>query len=426
MRTLSRFLIAAPALGLLCGAFLIYGFHPGNASDHQDSPLMVQRPGADISDVFVFPAADPNNVVLAMDVHPLIPTGQAGTVSFDPGVMYQLKISTDGSGVENKVIQFKAEGAGSAQKIAVYGPAAPGAAGTRSSWLENPQNATFGEPADLAGGMKVFAGPREDPFYFDLAQFFKIVPDRNWKNHPRVPPPTASCFRKDAHDFLLGFNVLSFVIELPRTMLAGADGKTGKIGVWATTSLPVGSGGAYTQVERLGRPAVKEAFQAFARHDATNRSAPTNDPALAADIYRFMTAKAPNGAGRSEAVAKAAVKVLIPDEIQADLSEKGPARYLAVETNGKSGLPTGIVRAVPPAGIEGIKKSLGDPYRKFGGRDLNSPVIDLSLGSIFGSLLPKLGLAPDDHHETPCLTSDNTTPAGKHFTATFPYIGTPR
>ena len=120
-----------------------------------------------------------------------------------------------------------------------------------------------------------------------------------------------------------------------------------------------------------------------------------------------------HSAGRGESVANAAVKLLTPDTLEADLSEAGPARYLAVETNGKSGFPIQIIRTVPPAGIRGIKQALGDTYRGFGGRDPKSPVIDLSLGAIFGSLLPKLGLAEEDNRETPCLTSDHVTPAAK-------------
>ena len=37
--------------------------------------------------------------------------------------------------------------------------------------------------------------------------------------------------------------------------------------------------------------------------------------------------------------------------LEADLSAPGPARYLAVETNGKSGLSIQIIRTVPPAGV---------------------------------------------------------------------------
>jgi hypothetical protein len=49
--------------------------------------------------------------------------------------------------------------------------------------------------------------------------------------------------------------------------------------------------------------------------------------------------------------------------------------------------------------------------------------MDLSLGAIFGSLPGKLGLAPDDHKETPCLTSDNVTPPARGITKGFPYYG---
>ncbi|GAC1659820.1 MAG: hypothetical protein NVS9B12_13900 [Vulcanimicrobiaceae bacterium] len=282
--------------------------------------------------------------------------------------------------------------------------------------------------ATLPNGLKIFAGPAEDPFYFDLAQFFKIVPDRDYKNQPNPPPPSAECFRKPGEDFLSanGFNVLTLVVQMPRSMLAPEGGKPGRIGLWTTTSVVENAPGVYTQIERLSRPAVKEAFEMFASHDRTNRSSPYADPLLPNDIYKFMTDARPAGAGRSPAIAKAVEDALIPDEMTADLAAPGPARYLAVETRGKSGLPISIIRLVPNSGIYGIKKALGDPYRHFGGRDFSSPVIDISLGVIFGSLVPKLGLAAEDHHETACLTSDNVTPAGKHFRPDFPYIGEPR
>ncbi|GAC1416360.1 MAG: hypothetical protein NVSMB5_06530 [Candidatus Velthaea sp.] len=451
MRKLYSRVAALLSVSVLATAFVGYGVHRATASDHQDSPLTVSRPGADITDVFVFPAADPSKVVLAMDVWPLIPGGQGTSVQFDPGVMYQFKIAHGYVPVEDQVIQFKATGVGPNQKIAVFGPQTPAYTGTRSTFGKPLGTVAYNSPTDLPGGVKVFAGPREDPFYFDLAQFFKIIPDRNWQNQPNAPINTAACFRKDGHDFLAGYNVLSLVIEVPRTMLADKAGVVERVNVWATTSLkesdpdaatssPINSltamianfnshkgsdtdtSGTWTQVERLARPAVKEAVESFKNHDISNRSNPYDDPTLTKSIHEFMI----HSAGRSEAVADAAVKILMPDEIEADLNADGPARYLAVETTGKSGFPVSVVRLVPPQGIRGTKLSLGDPYRHFGGRDPGSPVIDLSLGSIFGSLIPKLGFAPDDNRETPCLTSDNVTPSEKHYLRTFPYIGAPR
>ncbi|MDP9018547.1 MAG: DUF4331 domain-containing protein [Candidatus Eremiobacteraeota bacterium] len=444
------------ALSLL-GVFVLYGNQSARSSDHQDSPLTVGRPGADISDVFVYPSPEhPENVVLAMNVHPVIPTGQGMTKFFDPGVLYQFKISADNSYAAHFVVQFMASGVGAQQKITMYGPGRPNMEGTHSTLIASTGTMNYNETATMPNGIRAFAGPREDPFYFDLSQFFKIIPDRDFHNQPNPPAPSASCFRKDAQDFLAGFNVLNFTVEMPRKVFVDSNGNLPTIHVWATTSVastdpdadphsPINTlenvvknassqdpGSAaqgnqdFVQVERLGRPAVKEATEDFKLHDTTNRHDITDDKTLADSIKAFVMRPAPSGAGRSEAIANAIQHVLIPDAIAADLNAFGPARYLAVETNGKSGLPIAVIRAVPPPGIYGIKKALGDPYRHFGGRDLKSPVIDLSLGVLFGSLVPKLGLAPEDNRETPCLTSDNTTPAAKHITDTFPYMGAPQ
>lgn len=457
IRYLRGALPAVLALTLALGALFLYSSHSVRSSDHQDSPLTVGRPGADISDVFVFPSPEhPDKVVLAMDVHPVIPAGQGTTKFFDPGVMYQFKIGLNDDFRPDVVVQFKATGVGADQQITMFGPGKPNLQGTQSTFISSTGSFKYNETASLPGDVRAFAGPREDPFYFDLAQFFKIIPDRNYQNQPNPPAPSASCFRKDAVDFLAGYNVLSFIVELPRKDFVDNNGNLGVINVWATTSLstsdpdanpgapitslenvvanagtrvpgnPAGTGGVYTQVERLARPAVKEATEDFKLHDITNRSDITDDQVLADSIKAFVMRKPPFGAGRTEAIANALVKTLIPDAIRADLNASGPARYLGVETNGKSGFPIAVIRAVPPAGIYGIKKALGNPYRHFGGRDLQSPVIDLSLGAIFGSLVPKLGLAPEDNRETPCLTSDNTTPAAKHITTTFPYMGVPQ
>lgn len=389
------------------------------ASDHQDSPLTVSRPGADITDLFVFPASDPKNVVLVMDVHPLIPRGQYQDVSFDPAVMYQFKISTSGHPQEDKVIQLGVDGAGPDQKLHYYAPATPFRAGTISTWVGNPQTFAFNKSTTLPDGTKVFAGPRKDPFYFDLAQFFKILPDRDYHNHPETPTATAACFRADGKDFLRDYNVLSFAVELPRKQLANAYGKLGLIRVYATTSIE--QNGEWTQIERLARPAIKEATESYDMHDETNRSTPWNDPALKKSIHTFML----KTAHRSDRLADNVTNVLIPDELEANLAAHGPARYLAIETRGKSGLPTGIVRAVPTIPLGGIKKAIGNPYRKFGGRDLSSPVIDLSLGVLFGTLGQKVGLAPNDGQQTPCLTSDHVVAGSRGVTRSFPYVGKP-
>jgi len=250
------------ATALVAATITLYGLHFARASDHQDSPTVVARPGADITDVFVYPAPDnAQNVVLTMDVYPLIPAGMANTPAFslDPAVLYQFKIATNIANndyTEKQVIQFKASASGQNQSITMYGPAAPNQVGTTNTTVKSNGTFTFNAPSKLLNGqVQVFAGVRRDPFFFDLAQFFKIIPDRNYSHHApgqTVPPATATsfngfpantngCLTTAATDFLASFNVIQIDVELPKTMLASSSGALGKIGVWATASTTTGS-----------------------------------------------------------------------------------------------------------------------------------------------------------------------------------------
>lgn len=170
------------------------------------------------------------------------------------------------------------------------------------------------------------------------------------------------------------------------------------IGLWTTTGVPVG-GGMFKQQDRLANPVVNEVFGTFAndRHKINNEIAPSGDGTqLKKDIQNFMTFPA----GRSQAHINVVKAVLVPDTMKADLSQMGAA-YLGVETKGATG-------------------------GRFGGRKLTDDVVDISLGIVFGTTLSDLGLVPDDGKAIPALTSDNVGAGGKHFSNTFPYLGTPR
>lgn len=217
------------AIGLIALAVPAFMIGVGKASDHADTPDLAANPGTDISDVFCFPSpTNSNNVVLVMNVHPLIGPGQGSAVSFDPNVLYQFKFDTNGDGVEDKVIQAKFTGTGATQTVSISGPVAPTAPGTTnqveaSSGFSGKINQTFSPTT----GMQVFCGAREDPFFFDLEQFFTIFPDRATPitGNPVANPntPQALTFRAPgvAKDFLSAghYNVLSIVIELPKGLL---------------------------------------------------------------------------------------------------------------------------------------------------------------------------------------------------------------
>ena len=207
----------------------------GHASDHADTPNIAANPGEDISDVFMFPSpANPNNVVLVMNVHPLINPGAGPSTSFDPNVLYQMKIDNTGDGVEDLVIQARFTGVGSTQKVSIAGPLRPSTTGS-SNVVEKawPVAGTINTTFSPNRNMTVFCGAREDPFFFDLDQFFTIFPDRATPltGTPIANPnaPQATTWRpapgpgvvNPAVDFLSAhqFNVLSIVVELPKSAL---------------------------------------------------------------------------------------------------------------------------------------------------------------------------------------------------------------
>ena len=211
------------------------------ASDHQDTPEVELSPRMDINDVYAFPGASADRIVLVLTTSSPITPAQSASASFDPNLLYQLKIDNTGDGVEDRVLQFTFTGMGANQQIQVRGPVAPAAVGMinnvvdASPSLTGAVNSTLGS----ATGLQVFAGLRDDPFFLDLEQFFRIVPDRKPVSGPlsQLPEtPSASAWRPvgQAVDYLRGINTLAIVVELPVSMLTA--GGQPKIGVWGTIS----------------------------------------------------------------------------------------------------------------------------------------------------------------------------------------------
>src|SRR5713226_9308074 len=198
------------------------------ASDHKDSALLAADHAADIADVYTFRSpVNPDNVVLAMTVSGFIPPSEASTTFFDPNVLYQWKVDNNGDAVEDLVIQAFVTGTGGHQVMHFRGPAAPSVTGATSRVIDGPETATVrvtnGENPIIASrdGMTVFAGVRDDPFFFDLVQFKKIIAGQ------------AASFRNPGIDSFAGTNVLAIVVELPSARLGGT-----KLRVEGTTSRP--------------------------------------------------------------------------------------------------------------------------------------------------------------------------------------------
>lgn len=208
------------------------------ASDHQDTPEVELNPRMDINDVYAFPGASADRIAFVVTTSSPIAGSNA---SFDPNLLYQIKIDNTGDAVEDLVFQITFdEGTGAAQKYTVRGPVAPTMTGTKTALVTTGATVTgnVGSIAGSASGVQTFAGIRADPFVIDLEQFFNIVPDRRPSIGPLAGPatPTATAFRTPGIDFLKPFNALGIVIELPKSMVLASTDATAKFGVWGTIS----------------------------------------------------------------------------------------------------------------------------------------------------------------------------------------------
>ena len=212
------------------------------ASDHMDTPFVEFNPTYDVNDVYAFPGSSPDRVVLVLGTRsPLTPAATRTAAFGDKDeVLYQLKVDNTGDAREDLVFQFTFSGPAGNQRVRVQGPMQPNEVGTANTLL-NGQREVQGRVNEVltSGGMQVFAGPRDDPFFIDLEQFFRILPDRKPEAGPlsTITQITPLTFRPagSAVDFLRGFNDLAIVVELPIAELT-ANGAKPKFGVWGTTS----------------------------------------------------------------------------------------------------------------------------------------------------------------------------------------------
>jgi Domain of unknown function (DUF4331) len=193
------------------------------AADHIDTPAVTNQT-TDITDLYVFRASDPANLVFVANSQGLTSPANTANLKFDENTVLEFNIDKNGDNIEDLVIQCKYDAA--SNKMQVYGPIAPSATGTKSK-LEGTVTAevavtAYGSTAVTGTGttgIKVFAGPRDDPFFFDLNRYKAILAG------------TAPGFSNPGTDTFAGTNVLSVVVEVPKTMI----GATGNINVWLET-----------------------------------------------------------------------------------------------------------------------------------------------------------------------------------------------
>ena len=210
------------------------------ASDHQDSPDVELNPSMDMTDFYAFPGSSSGRIALVLNSWAFLTPAETPSTSFDPNLLYQFKIDNTGDAKEDLVMQVVFTGTGANQTVSLYGPIAPPVVGAMQNTLTTTKPVLTGKVNTMLGSntaIQLFAGARSDPFFIDLEQFFRILPDRKPVTGPLAQLPStqsATSFRNPGVDYVKGHNVLSIVVELPTSMLT-AGGNT-KIGLWGTIS----------------------------------------------------------------------------------------------------------------------------------------------------------------------------------------------
>jgi hypothetical protein len=212
----AKFLIVSFALAAITTSVVII------AADHIDTPTVTGK-STDITDVYAFQGQDPNNIVLVANTQGLLSPAATAGAQFDPNTLLEFNIDNNNDNVEDLVIQANF----SSGKMRFYGPAKPTVTGTRSQLegnvtLEVPVTSYDAGSPSIAtkNGMSVFAGPRDDPFFFDLDRFKKIIAGQE------------TSFRNPGVDAFAGTNVLSVIVEVPKSVLGATNGK---INLWFET-----------------------------------------------------------------------------------------------------------------------------------------------------------------------------------------------
>jgi len=188
------------------------------AADHIDAPA-VSGTKADITDFYAFQGEDTNNIAFVANVQGLLAPSATSTASFDENVMVEFNIDSNNDNVEDLVIQaIPRDG-----KMYFFGPYAPSSTGLNSTINKNAIKSEvsitpYGSSAIVANqnGMKFFAGPRDDPFFMDFAQYGEIIGGN------------ASGFNNPGSDTFAGSNVMSIVVEVPKSQI----GTSGTINTW--------------------------------------------------------------------------------------------------------------------------------------------------------------------------------------------------
>jgi len=203
-------LLPVAAIALAAGVYFTDS-EPVQAADHTDPPDRVAAGNsADIGDLYAWHNTGRGTLTVALTfAGPLAPAAdQAG--AYDSDILYGVHIdnSADNTPNFNVWIRFAQNdlGAWGVQVIGLPGTNGPVVGAVET--ILNPGN-----------DVKVWAGLRDDPFFFDLQGFIDTT-------------TTGDLSFVATRDFFAGLNITAVVLEMP---LGAAQSSGDSLQVWATT-----------------------------------------------------------------------------------------------------------------------------------------------------------------------------------------------
>lgn len=205
-------------------ALLLLAAPPAHAADHADGPAASADPSADIADLYVWTSADASKLNLAMTLGRNV----SATSRFSNAVQYVFHTTSAASfgatGLDTDIIcEFR-----SGQTISCWVGAEDYVSGDASRLTGL---------ASKSGKVRVFAGVRDDPFFFNL-QGFRQTTSAVTAAAPSLSFDPAGCPALDAAtsaalvgllrtgtggaapvDDFAGQNVLAIVVQVDKTLL---------------------------------------------------------------------------------------------------------------------------------------------------------------------------------------------------------------
>jgi hypothetical protein len=235
-------LLGAVATVALTGLVLLGQQATVRAADHGDSPAAKKNPLADINDVLAWMSSDASKLNLAMTVFPNATSG----ASFDTATQYVFHINSKPSFLDTAA-------PAKTQVICQFYTTSKIECWAGGEYVEGDPSQSAGLTS-ASGKMRVYAGLRDDPFYFEGAGFGETVkaviaaaPSLTFDKDgcPALDTATATALVTQlqsgvktggtlppASDSFGGQNVLAIVVQLDKTLV---NSKGDILGVWGST-----------------------------------------------------------------------------------------------------------------------------------------------------------------------------------------------